>query len=237
MHTQRTIGLILLSLVAGAVAAWLALAELLNWPTATAIVTVVAAIGWALLRFALRPWYRTWGASTGERTAELPGDGLIDAAVQTTRAIAIEASASAVWPWLVQLGWGRAGWYSYDRIDNDGQPSATSIHPDWQHMSAGDVIAMTPSLGFTVRHVEPGMSIVSQSPDGTTWCLHLTPDGAGCRLVSRFRVPHHRRSFAAAAWSLIADPGSFVMERRMLLGIKQRAEDARRPNAAQEVTT
>ena len=119
----------------------------------------------------------------------MPGDELLADAAQTTRAITIGRPPAAVWPWLVQLGWGRAGWYSYDRIDNDGHQSATTIRPEWQHLEVGDAIAMTPTLGFTVRASSRPRRSCRRAPDGTTWCLHLTPDRR--RLSSRQSLPRH----------------------------------------------
>jgi hypothetical protein len=234
VHTQRTIGMIIGGLLVVGVGAWITVAVIVGWAAATIVATALVIAAAVTIRVS-RPRYRTWAANQSERTASMPGDQLLGDAAQTTRAIGIHQPPGDVWPWLAQIGWGRAGWYSYDRIDNDGQRSATAIHPEWQQLAAGAVIAMTPSIGFTVRDVDPAATIVSQAPDGTTWCLQLSADGGRCRLVSRFRTPRHPGSFAAAAWSLLADPGSFVMERRMLLGIKQRAERHQQPDPASAV--
>jgi hypothetical protein len=77
----------------------------------------------------------------------MPGDDLIADAASSTRAITIAAPPQQVWPWLVQLGYGRAGWYSYDWIDNDGQPSAGHIIPELQQLQVGDQILMAPGHG------------------------------------------------------------------------------------------
>ena len=87
----------------------------------------------------------------------MPGDGILGAGVSsTTRAISIDAPATQVWPWLAQLGYGRAGWYSYDWLDNDGQPSARQVHAEWQQLRPGDRILMMPGSGFDVTEVEDG---------------------------------------------------------------------------------
>jgi hypothetical protein len=236
VHTPRTIGMIIGGLLVAGVGTCITAAVIVGWATAT-IVAIALVVAAAVTVRVSRPWYLTWGASQSERTAAIAGDQLLGDAAQTTRAIGIHQPLGEVWPWLAQIGWGRAGWYSYDRIDNDGRGSATAIHREWQQLAAGDVIAMTPSIGFTVRDVEPAATIVSQGPEGATWCVQLTADGDRCRPVSRFWIPGHPPgSFAAAAWSLLADPGSFVMERRMLLlGIKQRAERHQQPDAASAV--
>jgi hypothetical protein len=88
----------------------------------------------------VRPWYRAWGVDPAEKDRLLPGDELL--AMPTgveTRGITIEAPAPAIWPWLVQMGYGRAGWYSYDALDMRGH-SAHEIVPEWQHVAAGEAL-------------------------------------------------------------------------------------------------
>jgi hypothetical protein len=173
-------------------------------------------------RSVIGPWHRRWGATDAEVAMTLPGDELVPGAAVTTRAVTIDAGRDEVWPWLVQLGWGRAGWYSYDWIDNDGRASLDHIAPDLQHLAVGDRILMTPDMGFEVRSIDADRTLVSQAPDGMTWCLHLDDAPDGTRLVSRFRAPASP-SLGARLWMLLADPGAFVMERRMLIGIARRA--------------
>jgi hypothetical protein len=81
-------------------------------------------------RVLVQPWQHRWGATDEGVCRAMPGDGLVPDATSTTRAITIAAPPEQVWPWLVQLGYGRAGWYSYDWIDNDNRPSADRILPD-----------------------------------------------------------------------------------------------------------
>lgn len=158
---------------------------------------------------------------------ELPGDDLITGGGSVTRAIGIEASAADVWPWLVQLGFGRAGWYSYDWIDNDFKPSADRIMPEYQDLAVGDKILMMPTMGFVVHAVDPGRSIVSVLEDGSTsWCLALYPDGdRGTRLVSRWR-PKFERTPATIVMQVLSEPGTFIMEQKMLRTIRDRVETA-----------
>lgn len=184
----------------------------------------IAAVAIAHYGLKLRPWHRRWGATFIEAHATLPGDELVPDASSTTRAVAVAAPPEAVWPWLVQIGWGKAGWYSYDWIDNDGHPSADGIVAEWQDLAVGDPIPMTPDVGFVVQQLDPPHDLVALSDDGSTsWCLHLEPDGDGSRLISRFRN-HTPFTPASALWLLVSDPGVFIMERKMLLGIAARAE-------------
>jgi hypothetical protein len=195
----------------------------------SALLGVIALV--VAYRRVVQPWQHRWGASDAEVARAMPGDDVIPGAATTTRAIGIAATPTEVWPWLVQIGHGRAGWYSYDWIDNDGHRSATSIIPELQTLSVGDQILMVPGMGPRVRALEDGAWILSGDEQGGTWCLAVHPDGVGhTRLVSRWRVKWHLTP-ASAFWILISDPGSFIMERRMLLGIKARAEaTAARPS-------
>jgi hypothetical protein len=128
----------------------------------------------------------------------------------------------------VQIGYGRAGWYSYDRIDNDGRPSATRIVPELQELDAGDRIEMVPGMGPTVRWLDPPRFLLCGG-ERDTWCLGLYPNGDGTtRLVSRWRQAW-KRGPATAFWLLISDPGAFVMERKMLLNLKGRVDASRAP--------
>ena len=128
----------------------------------------------------------------------------------------------------------RAGWYSYDWLDNDGQPSARHVHAEWQQLRPGDRILMMPGSGFDVTEVEEGHYFMARAPDQTvSWCLAVEPAGQrSCRLISRWRARRHVTP-ASAAWIVLSEPGAFIMERRMLLGIKARAEQAVRPGLAQ----
>jgi len=121
-----------------------------------AAVAALAAFGaWTCIR-----WWRTWGIRPADSALPLPGDELIEtAAASDTRGITIAAPAGAVWPWLVQMGYGRAGWYSYDRLDMKGS-SAGSILPEHQALAVGDIVPTDPSGGFEVKVLEPGYALV-----------------------------------------------------------------------------
>ncbi|MFN8619285.1 MAG: hypothetical protein U0869_00890 [Chloroflexota bacterium] len=108
----------------------------------------------------LRPMRRTWGIDPEESGRSLPGDGLVpEAGLVETRGITIDAPPSAVWPWLVQMGYGRGGWYSYDQMDNNAA-SADRILADYQSLVAGDVVPTWPGGGFQVAEVDAGRSLV-----------------------------------------------------------------------------
>ena len=110
--------------------------------------------------YAVRPWWRAWGVDPDESTMELPGDDLVaDANIVETRAIDIDAPPEAVWPWLVQMGYGRGGWYSYDAIDMKGG-SLDHIEPSLQGLAEGDMVPVAPDAAFAVRVLDRGHALV-----------------------------------------------------------------------------
>jgi hypothetical protein len=184
------------------------------------------------------PLYRRrhlhWGATAAEARAAMPGDDLVPVSHFTaTRAITIDTDARDIWPWLAQVGYGRAGFYSYDLLDNLGRPSATAIMQQWQQAAVGDLAAPmashpTPQTSFRVTSVEPGVLLVWAKPD-STWAWTLTPLGPGrTRLVTRLRQ-RYRPNPAGLLTIILAEFGDFAMMRKMLLGIKTRAEAAASP--------
>jgi hypothetical protein len=113
-----------------------------------------------MYRLVFRPWWKSWGVSPEESARVLPGDEVIpSASAGETRAITIEAAPSAVWPWLVQMGFGRAGWYSYDAIDM-GSPSSKGIVPEYQDLKVGDLMPTHPAGGFVVKRLDPEAALV-----------------------------------------------------------------------------
>ena len=225
MRTRLTIMGIVLAAAIGAIGVIVLLVVALGWlGLAIGAVGTIAVLG--VYRLWVQPWQHRWGATDEEVAAALPGDEIIpDAAGSTTRAISIAAAPEDVWPWLVQLGYGRGGWYSYDWIDNDGRPSADRVLPELQRLRVGDQILMLPEMGPRILESQPNRYFVAGDQEGPTWCLALYPTPGGCRLVSRWRAAWHM-TLANAFWILISDPGPFIMERRMLKGIKARAEQA-----------
>ena len=130
----------------------------------------VAAAGAALgasYALAIRPWWRSWGVDPTEAEVALPGDDLVaDAIVVETRGVEIGAPPDAVWPWLVQMGYDRAGWYSYDVVDMKGG-SANRIVPELQSLAVGDLVPNSPETAFVVRALDPGRSLVLYADDAT----------------------------------------------------------------------
>ncbi|MEJ2211735.1 MAG: hypothetical protein P8129_22240, partial [Anaerolineae bacterium] len=132
--------------------------------------TIVEGLGGALtvagtivLSPLLAPWYRKWGATAEETQRRLPGDELApQPRSEITCAVTIQAPVGEVWPWLVQIGCRRAGWYSYDLLDNGGRPSADRILPEHQHLAVGDEVLLTPKgpLAMPVAALEPVKALV-----------------------------------------------------------------------------
>jgi hypothetical protein len=181
----------------------------------------------------LQDWHLHWGATPDEVERALPGDELLaDPDVVSTRVIEIDAPASAVWPWLVQMGPGRGGAYTYDWIENLfglGMHSADRIHSEWQHLEVGDTPSVREGVepgpnAMRVRILEPEEALVSASDDGAwVWAFLLVPTETGTRLISRNRLRSGEALGSRLALALMT-PGSWVMERKMLRGIKERAE-------------
>ncbi len=121
--------------------------------------SAIAAAGWAAYATTMR-WYRTWGIDPAEAGKALPGDDLVpEPTACDTRGLTIDAPPEAVWPWLVQMGYGRGGWYSYDAVDMKGASSGT-ILPEHQSLAVGDVVPTDPGGGFAVKVVEPEQALV-----------------------------------------------------------------------------
>ncbi|MCA2218985.1 SRPBCC family protein [Jidongwangia harbinensis] len=178
-----------------------------------------------------RRWYLTWGATADEVARTMPGDELLLLPdIVSTRAVTIDAPPSEVWPWLVQMGSGRGGAYTYDWIENLlglDMHSASEILPQFQHLAVGDVLPMGDgSPGMRVEVCDPEQTLTLRSEDGRwVWIFGLYPDVSGMRLVSRNRIAEPGASpLRRLADRLLMEPGSLVMERRMLLGIRDRAE-------------
>jgi hypothetical protein len=214
------------TIFAAAVAVLVGLVMWLGWLTGSGVALgiLVAAIG--LYLWVIKPWHLRWGARDIEVTRTMPGDQLVPDAASATRAITIAAPREEIWPWLVQLGYGRAGWYSYDWIDNDFQPSADRIVPEYQDLGVGDRILMMPEMGFIVQSIDEPNTIVSVSEDGSlSWCLGLYPEDGSTRLVSRWR-PKFEKTPATFFMTTLSEPGTFIMEQKMLRTIRDRVEVA-----------
>jgi len=178
-----------------------------------------------------RRWVLTYGATAEEAARQLPGDELLPhPGLVSTRAVTIDAAPSTVWPWLVQMGSGRGGAYSYDWIENLlglDMHSAEAILPQFQELTVGDVLPLGPKgPGMRVEILDPDRTLAFRSTDGAwVWIFQLETRWLGTRLISRNRI-----RTPGASWRrrlvdrVVMEPGSLIMERRMLLGIKERAE-------------
>jgi len=184
----------------------------------------------------LRPWHRTWGASHAEVAGAMPGDDLLPTAqYRCTRAITIAASPEEVWPWLVQVGCLRAGWYADDLLDNLAHPSARSIAPQLQDLDVGRWLPMSPTprtaTAFTVDSFERPHWMLWRTPT-STWSWRLIPlRHERTRLLTRLHTRYDWRHPATAALAvLLMEVGDWPMMRRMLLGIRARAEAEHHPD-------
>lgn len=192
----------------------------------------------------VRPRMLNWGATRDETSSAYPGDEFIpDPANSSTMATTLPAPPERVWPWLAQMGYDRAGWYSWDKLDHGGKPSADRIMPEWQNLHEGQRVN---SMGngrnwMTVAVLEPNRTLVLRSvyqvpsfrstdpqadplPGGrmdTIWGFHLRPaPGGSTRLVIRKRG----RGPRAVTWpvGLLWDPGHFIMQTRQFRNLRTR---------------
>lgn len=211
---------------------------------------LAALVGYDLL---LRPWMREWGSTAEERTMPLPGDEVpSDVMTHYTKGITIDAPPEVVWPWLVQIGDRRAGFYSHDWVERfvfpgtvhyvEGSHSATRIYPRLQDVHIGDPINTgsvgSVTIGNPITVLEPNRVFVVG-----TWTFNLRPlSGGRTRLLVRDRDGGYlqlmapRRSVLLRAGLgvldyLVGDPLHFVMERKMMLGLKSRSEGSMRRTA------
>jgi hypothetical protein len=223
------------------------------------IVVLAGAIVGAVAAYQLgfKPWQRRWQADPDKSAAVLPGDDLVpEPQFQQTMAVTIAATPGQIWPWLLQMGYGRAGWYSYDAIDMLGN-SSREIRPDLQDVHVGQIVPFAPGgMAFRVEVVEPeralvlygdseliaqqqhataehegaGLKMVGLLSDANmsafrmSWAFVLEPAGEGrTRLLERFRTtttPGPGQQVVAP----IIDVGHFLMTRKQMLGIRERAE-------------
>jgi hypothetical protein len=172
-----------------------------------------------------------WGATDEEAAAALPGDDLLIAPdILSTRAVTIDAPAAAIWPWLLQFGPGRGGAYSYDWLENLlglDIHSTDRILPEFQHLEVGDAFSLgTKGPVVRVASVDPERSVVFRSDDGQwVWSFTLVETDGRTRLLSRNRIASPDAGpIGRAVNTAIMEPGSLVMERKMLHGFKDRAE-------------
>src|SRR6476620_6855231 len=195
--------------------------------------------------FPIRRWMNQWGATSSDVARVMAGDRLLpDQTYSGTTAVIVNAKPEQIWPWLVQIGYQRGGLYSYDWLDRIfgylDRPSATRILPEFQHLAVGDRIPLGRGPSWPVAVLEPNRALVldMRNMGGLDWVWQfgLYPiDETHTRLISRSRVRAH------AVWARLLthaiEPAGFLMTRRMLLGLKQRAERLAAANESEPGTT
>ncbi|MEO1712451.1 MAG: hypothetical protein AAFU60_03865 [Bacteroidota bacterium] len=192
----------------------------------------------------LTPWTNQWGSTPEEFKGSLSGDHWIPLPLnKTTRAITVKASTEAVWPWLLQIGQQKAGFYSYTFLENIFGlqiQNASVVHPEWQDVKVGDLVRLHPKGGFLVAGLTQNQSLVlvgnSRTMQGRkpglvnfvpedVWSFHLQPNREGCRLLVRtLNRPSGRRVpdfFLPYGMGLV----SFLMEQKILRNIKHLVEE------------
>jgi hypothetical protein len=196
----------------------------------------VSSLAGAVYALAIRPWMLAWGSTVEERNRPLPGDEIEpDADYITTRATTIRAPTTAVWPWLIQMGQDRAGFYTHnwvERMLQSGIPDTAEIRLEWQGLEVGDLVRTNHDIGgkpmgWPVAAVDPGRSLVatSKSMPAGTYAFVLDPiDGEASRLIVRDRARWKwwERPFAG----LVYEPLHAYMETGLINGVRQRAERA-----------
>lgn len=197
------------------------------------LLTLVVVLAFSLLYwFPMRRWMSRWGATPSDLTRVMAGDALVvNPTYSGTMAVIVNAAPEHIWPWLVQIGYRRGGLYSYDWLDRLfgylDRPSATRILPEFQHLAVGDRIPIGQGPSWPVAAIEPNRALVLDMRNmggfDWVWQFGLYPvDETRTRLISRSRVR------TQAIWDRLLtyaiEPAGFLMTRRMLLGIKQRAE-------------
>jgi hypothetical protein len=205
----------------------------MRFPWRLAVGGGVAAMLYGLI---VRPWMLRWGSTVDERRRSLAGDELAPAASYvTTRAVTIRAPAATVWPWLIQMGQDRAGFYTHnwvERLLQSGIPDTREVRPEWQHLAVGDLMRTNRDIGgkpmgWPVVAVNPERSLVvsSKSMPAGTYAFVLQPiDGSSTRLIVRDRARWKWWEWPFAA--LVYEPLHAYMETGLLTGVKRRAESA-----------
>jgi hypothetical protein len=194
----------------------------------TGLALTLASTAIALYIGTVRRWHLNWGATAEEARGEVAGDEMMpDADIVATRAVEIDAPPSAIWPWLVQMGPGRGGAYTYDWIERRlgiDIENVDRVVPELQNLKVGDEIPM-PGYAMRVERLNSERALVVRSSNGAwVWSFELRPTNGHTRLISRNRIDTN--AWTAKDWLgyPIMEPGSWVMERKMLLTLKERPE-------------
>jgi hypothetical protein len=201
-----------------------------------------------LLSPILRPWYSRWGATEEEVNQAVSGDEFVPhPKTQLNMAVTVHAPPEDIWPWFVQLGCQRGGWYSYDLLDNGGVPSADRILPEFQNLEVGDIVKAVPKgdFGFPVAMIIPNQQLTlagttntetgeqadPNDPDLTAYFsgnqtfLMKGLEGGKTRLIFRMRIDWNPSLMGTIINKGIVEPLSFVMGRKTLITVRQRAEN------------
>jgi hypothetical protein len=206
------------------------------------LIATLGMIGLVMILYLLwaRPYQLNWGATDEEIERVMPGDELDpEPSFLATRAIAIEGTPEEIWPWLVQMGYGRAGFYGYDILENlgssSGLDSAEHIMPEYQTYSVGDEVPISAVARMVFYAIEPNQYLIwtGQSGKGAfTWALYPI-DESHTRLVSRIRWSHHLTPVDVLALDLFTEFTDHLAVRKILQGVKGRVEGHIEPAAAQ----
>jgi hypothetical protein len=183
----------------------------------------------------IRPWQLTWGATPDEVARAMPGDDLVERpTLCATRAITIAAPPERIFPWLVQVGVHRGGWYSYDWLDNLGRPSARRVHAEFQQVEPGQLLPMSPNgqHGIRIYSLDPPTEMIWGTPGDTTWSWRLEAQDDATRVLTRVRS-RYRWTSPTILFSALLEFADIWMMRKMLLNLRERIE-AREPNTAAE---
>lgn len=188
----------------------------------------------------IRPRQMRWGATGEEVERRLPYDDLVrNPTWNSTRVVTVEATPEQIWPWLVQVGWGRAGYYGYDLIDNGGKPSAWEILPEHQHLEIGTKFPMSPWTAMYCRDFEEPRWLLLRMGDEDgkgdigSFLYYLDPiDHRHTRLMIRMRDKYQWFNPPILAMQLAVDVGDIFFQWKHLLGIKARAERMARQQEA-----
>jgi hypothetical protein len=186
-----------------------------------------------VLRPLMRRWYATWGTAEAERVMALPGDEIVPHPCGGyTQAVGIRTTAAAVWPWVVQIGQDKGGFYSYELLENMvgcNIHNSDRIIPEYQDIKIGDKLVMAPKApAIPVIVVEPEKALVYggrfDEKTANTWTFYLAGGGGYTRLVSRWSFQYKPGFFNRVVYNWMLEPIAAVMQRKMLLTIKDLAE-------------
>ena len=204
------------------------------------LLAVLALIGLVMTFYVIwaRPYQLRWGATDQEVNRWMPGDEInLDPTFLATRAITIQGTPEQIWPWLLQMGYGRAGFYAYDIFENIGSPrgirSADSIVPEFQLFNVGDEVPISPAGGLSFYAIEPNQYLIwsgDAAYGGFIWALYPL-DNTQTRLVSRARLSYNWNRPTQLVFDLLTEFSDHLAIRKILQGVKGRVEGKSEPMA------